>query len=616
MNGDVFGNGLLASDKFKLLAAFSHRDIFVDPDPDPKTSYEERLRLFETQKGGWRQYDKSKISPGGGVFDREEKAIPLSPEMKKMFHTARDTMSGEEMVQAILKLKADMLFNGGVGTYVKASWESNLDVGDKANENVRVDAADLRVGAVCEGGNLGFTMAARIEFAKNGGFINLDAIDNSAGVNTSDYEVNLKITLGGLVKKGQMDEESRLETLKKQADMVVNRVLWTNYQQSLAISLDQIRSRNDRVPFLQTVEILERELPVFARRQFHIPKKDKFDSVLTDDGGIVRPVLGVLLSYSKIFVKQRLLESDVIEESFAQEYLLKYFPKAFATLFEDEILAHPLRREIAATVMANRLINHVGVTFLADYDGLGPERFIHKIKSHLIANQLFGCNDIRYDIYRHDYRLDAEKQYAMLFEIETTLSFSVDWMIRHLSPDQIHAPTLLRYKSEIARMLEEDPEERAEAIVENENRLNRFFHHLPYMKFTIAAIILHERSHRRFDETARLIYAIIKKLHINEIMEALENYRPRNDNEHTIKRQLAEFIEFAVTSLSERVIAYQRKHEKVEEALDSYLKECDERQALLQKSYTLFTENGETLRLDDIAILVNGLMQLTLEEPI
>ena len=614
MNGDVFGNGMLASRKFRLLAAISHREIFIDPDPDPDVAYQERLRLFHAEKGGWSAYDRDKISEGGGVFLRDDKAIPLSPQMQKLFRTSRTSMSGEEMVRSVLKIKADMLFNGGVGTYVKASWESNLDVGDKANENVRVDASELRVSAVCEGGNLGFTLPARIEFAKNGGFINLDAIDNSAGVNTSDYEVNLKITLGALVRKGQIDEESRLETLKKQADMVVNRVLWTNHHQSLAISLDRRRSTNDLVPFLQTIEILERQLPVFSRKRFHIPKEEKIGDILSEDGALVRPVLGTLLSYSKIFLKRILLKSGVPDESFAQEYLLKYFPKTFSALFEDEILEHPLRREIAATVMANRIIDSAGVTFISDYEELTEAGFVQKIKSYLICNQLFGCNDIRYEIFRHEYELPAERQYDLLFAIEETLDFSVGWMIRHLSDDQIHAPTLLRYRTEIAKLLSLVPEEKREPIFGDKSAVDHFFYHLPFMKFTVAAIILHERSHRRFDETAKLMYAIVKQLHINEIMEALSRYRPKNKEEHTIKRQLEAFIEYAVTSLSEKVIAYQRKNETMEQALRSYLQDYEEYYREVEESYERFKERSDPAKeLQTIAILVNHLMQMTLE---
>jgi len=615
MNGDVFGNGILLSEKFKLLAAVSHSEIFIDPDPDIAVAYAERKRLFESApKGGWRYYDPKKISKGGGVFRRDEKSIALTPQMQKLFKTTRKSMSGEEMVRAVLKIEADLLFNGGVGTYVKASWESNLDVGDKANENVRIDAADLRVGAVCEGGNLGFTLPARIEFAQKGGFINLDAIDNSAGVNTSDYEVNLKITLDALVRKGQMDASARIETLRHQAQMVTNRVLWTNYHQSLAISLDNRRSRGELEPFLRVIDLLERELDVFGRKRFFIPKNDKIAEVLDKEGGLARPVLGTLLSYAKIFMKRVLLQSDFVNDAYAREYLLKYFPKSFAAVYEESIFNHPLRREIIATVVANRIINNTGITFLADYDALGKEAFILKIKSYLICNDLFGANDIRYEIYRHDYRMAVAQQYEKLDEIERTLLYSVHWMLRHLSAEQIHAPTLLRYKEELAALL------RARALEEAkegpEETLRRFFEHLPYLKFAVAVIILHERNHRRFDDTATMMYAIVKELHINEIMRALERYRPKSDAEEKMVRQLASFIEFSVTSLSERVMRYQRKDETLTEAFESYLRDHEERFRALKESYEAFADMAAPESLERVALPVNNLLQITLEEPL
>lgn len=617
MNGDVFGNGMLQSRYFKLLAAISHNEIFIDPDPNPEIAYQERKRLFEASpKGGWRYYDPKKISKGGGVFNRNDKEIPLSTQIQKLFKTTRQSMSGEEMVQAILRLKVDMFFNGGVGTYVKASWESNLDVGDKANENVRINASELKARTVCEGGNLGLTLPARIEYAKLGGFINLDAIDNSAGVNTSDYEVNLKIALGELQQKGLIDEKSRLEALQHHAQMVTESVLWTNYHQSLAISLDYRRSQKDLLPFLETIALIERKLPIFNRQRFHIPKDEKISEILDESGGIVRPVLGTLLSYAKIFVKRHLLASTILEEPFAQEYLFKYFPKSFATIYEEEIMNHPLKREIAATVIANRVINTAGITFISDFEILGEERFLSKIKSYLICNQLFDCNTIRYEIFQHDYKIPVAQQYNLLFEIETTLSFSVNWMMHHLQPDQIHAPTLLRYKSELSTLMALTPDDQITPIIPEAPHLNRFFYHLPYMKFTIAAIILHEKNHRRFDETARLMHAIIQELHINNILEALENYQPKKEEEHTIKKQLKEFVEFAVTSLSEKVIRYQRKDETIEEALQNYLQDYKERYQTLQMRFKNFLDQTEIQELEDVAILVNSLIQLTLDNPL
>ena len=616
MNGDVFGNGMLQSKYFKLIAAISHNEIFIDPDPDPLESWKERKRLFEENpKGGWRYYDRSKISEGGGVFNRNDKEIPVSIQIQKLFKTTRQSLSGEEMVQYILKLKADMLFNGGVGTYVKASWESNLDVGDKANENVRIDASELRVKTVCEGGNLGLTLPARIEYAKMGGFINLDAIDNSAGVNTSDYEVNLKIVLSSLTQKGLLDEKSRLETLQHQADMVTKRVLWTNYHQSLAISMDHLRSQKSIEPFLKAISILEHNLPAFSRKRFHIPKNEKIDEILDDNGGLVRPILGTLLSYAKIFVKKNLLASDILKDTFAQEFLLKYFPKSFAVNFEDEISRHPLKREISATVMANSIINSAGITFISDFDELKADRFLSKIKSYLICNQLFGINDIRYEIFRQDYKISASKQYELLFEIEKTISFNVDWMMRHFLADQIHAPTLLKYKNELYALMESTDESEIVTIVKEKSSINRFFYHLPYMKFTMAAIILHEKNHRRFDETVRLMYAIIKELHINKILDSLDNFKANTKEESLIKKQLKEFIEFFVTSLSKKVMDYQRKDERIEDALQNYLKDYEDRYSAIKDGFKKLL-NPTDQKLDDITIIVNTLLQMTLKNPI
>jgi glutamate dehydrogenase len=265
--------------------------------------------------------------------------------------------------------------------------------------------------------------------------------------------------------------------------------------------------------------------------------------------------------------------------------------------------------------MANRIINSAGITFISDFEELGEDRFLSKIKSYLICNQLFGTNDIRYEIFRHDYEIPSSKQYDLLFEIETTISFSVDWMMRHLLADQIHAPTLLRYKNELSALMDVTIEDEITPIVNEDCPINRFFYHLPYMKFTIAAIILHEKNHRRFDETAKLMHAIIKELHINKILESLENFRSKNEEEITIKKQLKEFIEFSVTSLSEKVIHYQRKDETMEEALKSYLQDCEDRYRALQESFKRFLTPTDQ-KLEDIAILVNTLVQMTLENPI
>ena len=296
MSGDVFGNGMMESKKFILLAAISQREIFIDPKPDIEKSYMERKRLFESQNGGWENYDLKLISKGGGIFKRNDKQIELSPEIQKLIKCTKKTISGEELCKKLLTLDVDLLFNGGVGTYVKASDENNLDLGDKQNEAVRVDASELKAKIVCEGGNLGFTQKARIEFALKGGRINQDAIDNAAGVNTSDHEVNLKILLNIIKNQGILSEQQTSDTLQSLTQAVVELVLQNNYDQACIISIDEQFSRKYPNDYIKAIEILESEVDAFNRRDFYIPKNENLSDIVDINDSIVRPVLCSLLS--------------------------------------------------------------------------------------------------------------------------------------------------------------------------------------------------------------------------------------------------------------------------------------------------------------------------------
>jgi glutamate dehydrogenase len=333
MNGDVFGNGMIESKMFKLVGAIGHKEIFIDPNPDLEKSYEERKRLFYSGSGSWSNYDKKIISQGGGVFLRATKEIVLSDEIKKLIGTTKKSMSGEELCRKLLTMPVDMLFNGGVGTYVKASDENNLDLGDKQNEAVRVDAIDLKAKVVCEGGNLGFTQKARIEYALKGGKINIDGIDNAGGVNTSDHEVNLKILLNIIQNKGIICQEENKKILEGLKEQVVNLVLWNNYEQALAISRDEYLSLKYINGFMGAVKVLE-DNTLFNRHDFYIPKNENFHEILNKNGSIVRPILSNLLSYSKIFMKAMLLKSNLIDENLCVQYLYKYFPKSFVGAYE------------------------------------------------------------------------------------------------------------------------------------------------------------------------------------------------------------------------------------------------------------------------------------------
>ncbi len=607
MNGDVFGNGLLDSEAFKLLGAISHKEIFIDPDPDPSTSFKERQRLFISKNGSWSAYNPSLISKGGGVFLRSQKSIELSDEIKKMIKTNRKTLSGEELARALLCMKIDMLFNGGVGTYVKSSDENNIDLGDKQNEAVRVDAADLRAKVVCEGGNLGFTQRARIEYALLGGKINLDGIDNAAGVNTSDHEVNLKILLNAVTAKGLLCSEESQLLLQSLTEQVVNTVLWNNYSQAIAISRDEILSRSFLNDFISTIEVLESEIFAFNRSDFFIPKNENMREIITKEGSIVRPILSFMISYSKIFIKNLLVKSELTKEFFALEYLFKYFPKSFISAYEHEIKEHPLRNEIIATVIADRLINLQGSTFISDYRKLGKERFSVKIKSYLISNQLFGANDIRHEIYRNDYLLDIKTQYKLLSDIEHTLNFSTRWMVKYLDNSQIDAVHILDYKKPLFELLKRINPENPKKYLNGNEDFNHFFNHLEYLRFAVSTIIIKEEAHHSYEDVAELFYKVVDEFKIIDIITSLDDVDINSNSDTKLKYQLLQFIEFIVVHFTQNILEFQRIDESSEVAFKNYIANDEEGFKLIKETLNTFISE-EKKDIKEIAITVNQLM--------
>jgi glutamate dehydrogenase len=383
MSGDVFGNGMLESQNFKLIAAISHDEIFVDPTPDLREAFLERRRLFFDKNSKWSNYDKDKISEGGGVYKRNSKSIVLTPQIKALLHTDREVLSGEELARELLKMRVDMLYFGGVGTYVKSSEESSESIGDKENEFVRVDANELKAFCICEGANLAISMRARIEYALNGGRVSLDSIDNAAGVNTSDHEVNFKIVLNRALEKGKIDEKRRVEHLHRVSDFVVESVLKTNEDQASALSKDEKRSRSGLKKFKKSIAVLEANMQNFKRAFFNIPKDHNFTEVVDDNSTLVRPVIATLLLYSKIFMQRVLNESDLLSDISLQEFLFSYFPPSWRDEFKEEISMHPLRREIIAMIIANIVINREGVTYISDFRRDERDSFLKKIKSSI-----------------------------------------------------------------------------------------------------------------------------------------------------------------------------------------------------------------------------------------
>ena len=362
MSGDVFGNGMLLSRKIKLLAAFDHRHIFMDPNPDCEISFLERERMFNLPRSSWDDYNKNLISEGGGVYSRASKSIPVSEQMRAVLEISAESLSPNELMQAILRAPVELLWNGGIGTYVKASSESHTDVGDRANNAIRLDGKELRCKMVGEGGNLGMTQLGRVEFALRGGLLNTDFIDNSAGVDTSDHEVNIKILLNEAVSAGELPASERDALLAQMTDEVGEMVINDNYRQNLAISLMQafgVGRMGAKQHFIRTLEsqgLLDRAIE-------YLPSDEEFAERKARKIGLTRPELSTLLSYAKLVLYAQLLDSDVPEDSYLSGELALYFPAVLRERFEPTMQRHRLKREIIATQITNSVVNRMGSTF-------------------------------------------------------------------------------------------------------------------------------------------------------------------------------------------------------------------------------------------------------------
>ena len=389
MSGDVFGNGMLLSRHIRLVAAFDHRHVFLDPDPDPARGFDERARLFALPRSSWADYDPAAISPGGGVFPRTAKAVPLSDEMRRALDVDAEALPPDELIRAILRAPVDLLWNGGIGTYVKASTETNTDVGDKNNDAVRIDATELRCRVVGEGGNLGFTQRGRIEFALSGGHINTDAIDNAAGVNCSDHEVNIKILLDRVVRDGDLTGKQRDALLAAMTDDVATQVLGDNDGQTRALYIAVAQAAAMRDVHVRYLDALERSGRL-DRALEQLPTGDELRDRAQTGGGLTMPEFAVVLAYSKIALFDELLASDVPEDPFLGRELEQYFPEALRSRYADQIREHPLRREIIATRVTNSVVDRAGTTFvfrLTEETGMAAPDVA---RAHTAAREIFG----------------------------------------------------------------------------------------------------------------------------------------------------------------------------------------------------------------------------------
>jgi glutamate dehydrogenase len=430
MSGDVFGNGMLMSRHTRLLAAFNHQHIFLDPVPDAAASFAERQRLFRLPRSTWDDYDRRRISRGGGVYPRTAKSITLSGEAQAMLGMASAAAPPNEIIRAILRMKVDLLWNGGIGTYVKATLETNGEVGDRSNDAVRINGAEVRARVIGEGGNLGLSQRGRIECALAGGRLNTDFIDNSAGVNTSDVEVNIKILLNPLVAAKRLTMARRNQLLVSMKAEVAALVLRNNYLQSQAISTLELHSAARVSEYQQLMHSLERANELNRSLEF-LPNDEELAERRKRGIGLTRPELAVLLSYSKIWLSKHLLDSDVPSDPYLSLELKRYFPEPVRTRYARAISHHRLRREIIAMATTNSLVNRMGPTFVqrAQDETAAPAARI--ARAYTAAREIFDMRDTWAQIEALDHRVPAKLQYAMMYETSRLLRHATYWLLAH-----------------------------------------------------------------------------------------------------------------------------------------------------------------------------------------
>jgi glutamate dehydrogenase len=409
MSGDVFGNGALLSPALRLVGAFDHRHVFLDPEPDAARSLAERRRLFERPRSSWRDYDASLLSPGGGVWDRSARSVPLSPEVRRLLGVAEEAVSGEELIRRLLRAPVDLLYNGGIGTYVKASAEDDAAAGDRANDRVRVDARDVRARVVGEGGNLGFTQRGRIEYWAAGGAINTDAVDNSGGVDTSDHEVNIKILMGVLLKKGRLSgREERNRILAEMTEEVAALVLADNANQARALTLDSRRSLARYEEFVDLIEDMA-GAGIVNRADDAIPGRTELLDSPWRPRGLPRPLLAVLLGNAKMWAFQMLMETDFPDSPAATPLLDAYFP-ARLHAYREDFAAHALRREIVATAAVNQLVNGAGVSFLPRLMGRTRAGLGEIVAAYFAVERESGADGLRARLAASGLAADVEHE--------------------------------------------------------------------------------------------------------------------------------------------------------------------------------------------------------------
>ncbi|MGB1279892.1 MAG: NAD-glutamate dehydrogenase, partial [Vibrio cyclitrophicus] len=453
MAGDVFGNGMLLSKHIRLQAAFNHMHIFIDPNPESASSWVERDRLFNLPRSSWEDYNKDLISQGGGIFSRRAKSISLTPEIQKMLGTKKASMAPNDLIKAILSMNVDLLWNGGIGTYVKSSSETHTDVGDRANDVLRIDGRDLKAKVVGEGGNLGMTQLGRIEYALTGGRVNTDFVDNVGGVDCSDNEVNIKIFLNGLVSNGDLTVKQRNQVLESMEDEVGEIVLDDAYCQAESISVTEhqgVGLVKEQIRFIHTME----KAGYLDRGLEYIPDDETLLEREKQGQGLTRPELSVLVAYGKMVLKEDLVSDDIANDEFHARQLMQYFPTALRRNYSQHMDNHPLRAEIIATALANQMVNEMGCNFVTRLQEETGANIVDIANAYAASREIYGLGQVLKSIRELDNISSSEAQYELLYHVRRTLRRLARWLLRNRTGKQSVNALIELYQGDVVTITE------------------------------------------------------------------------------------------------------------------------------------------------------------------
>ncbi|MBN9316596.1 MAG: NAD-glutamate dehydrogenase [Devosia sp.] len=531
MSGDVFGNGMLLSPELRLVAAFDHRDIFIDPDPDPATGLAERRRLFELPRSSWQDYNPELISKGGGVYSRSLKTVPLFAEARKLLGLNAEAVSPADVIRAILRAEVDLIWFGGIGTYVKGSAETDAEVGDKANDAVRVNGADIRALVVGEGANLGVTQLGRVEYALKGGRINTDAIDNSAGVNSSDLEVNIKIALGALTRTGQLTTQVRNEFLASMTDEVAALCLRNNYLQTLALSVEEARGLAALPEHVALIEALETTGELSRTVEF-LPDNAALRHRAQSGRGLTRPELAVLLAYAKNTANEQLLATGVPDDPYLGRELYRYFPERLIETFEDTVTNHRLRREVIATVLSNAMINRGGPAFVTEMMAASSADAGQVAAAYAAARDVYDTPELNRDVDALDGKLPGREQLQLYAETQALLKRGTLWFLRNGRFEHGLRPLVDRYRDGIAELramiggllgpwLEAGVADRATRLetAGTPRELARRFAELPVLALGTDIVLVAEKAILPVREAAQAFFGVMDAFGLARVIE-------------------------------------------------------------------------------------------------